>query len=94
MEITLMRGRGNVNEALKLLANIAHLHSMVRLLLKQKHPKSREKNILSDEKPPVYPVIFKGTDAEMIKTTVITEKGSGLSGLHADGWRKILVSNS
>ena len=95
--------KGNVNGALKLLTSnvsngILPLDDTNLSLLKQKHPASshfNEEVLLRGEKPSVHPLVFEDIDNRMVKEAALKTKGvSGLLGLHADGWRKILVSKS
>ena len=42
---------------------------------------------------PVHPIVYEGIDESLIlKAAMLTEGGSGPSGLDADGWRKTLTS--
>ena len=67
---------------------------MMRHLLKQKHPKPVI-NYLKWREASFTSAIFEDIDVEMIEiTTMKTKGGSGLSGVGADGWRRILVANS
>ena len=102
-KFALLMEKGNVNSALKLLTSnisngISPLDDKTLSLLKQKHPPSSELNeevLLRGEKPSVHSVVFEDIDESMVKEAALkTKGGSGLSGLDADGWRKILVSKS
>ena len=67
-------------------------------LLKQKHPRQSEadKHLLFDDIPKsIHKIKYKCIDAEVIRNTALrTRGGSGPSGMDADGWRRILTSNS
>ena len=101
-KFALLMEKGNVNGALKLLtSNISNgmlpLDDKTLSLLEQKHPASSELNeevLLRGEKPSVHPV-FEDINESMVKEAALKPKGgSGLSGIDADGWIKILVSKS
>ena len=94
---------GNVNAAIKLLSNNIHngilpLNDETITLLRQKHPdqqKASQSVLLTDTPEEIRPVKFEVIDAEMVRKSVMrTRGGSGPSGLDADGWRKILLSNN
>ena len=54
-----------------------------------------EEVLLRGEKSSVHPIVYEDIDENMVKEAALkTKGGSGLSGLDADGWRKILVSKS
>ena len=102
-KFALLMEKGNVNSALKLLTSnisngISPLDDKTLSLLKQKHPPSSELNeevLLRGKKPSVHSVVFEDIDESMVKEAALkTKGGSGLSGLDADGWRKILESKS
>ena len=102
-KFALLMEKGRVNSALKLLASniskgILPLDDNTLILLKQKHPVSSELNkevLLRGEKPSEHPVVFEDADENMVKEAALkTKGGSGLSGLDADEWRKILTSKS
>ena len=93
----------NVNGALKLsTCNISNglfpLDDKTLSILKQKHQASSELSeeiLLGGEKPSVHPVVLEDMDESMVKEEALKAKGgSGPSGLDADGWRKLLVSNN
>jgi len=67
-------------------------------LLKLKHPEGREANedvVLQGPLPPVENIIFDVIDDTIVlETAKITCKGSGPSGMNADGWRRILISQT
>ena len=94
--------KGNVNSAMKLLTNnmsngILPLGEDTLHQLRMKHPASRNADndiLLQGEIPDIHPIIFEEIDEEMVKQAALkTRGGSGPSGMDADGWRKILVSN-
>ena len=101
-QFALLMSKGNVNGALKLLTNnmsngILPLNDET-LKLSQKHPDSRDALddvLLEGDIPEIHPIIFETIDEEMVKQAAIkTNGGSGPSGLDADGWRRIIASNS
>ena len=66
------------------------------LKLKQPQPKKVDKNTLLTNIPEkIHAVKFESIDAELDKkaATKTKERGSGPSGINADGWRHILLSN-
>ena len=94
-------GKGNTNGALNLLTNnmtngILPLDEKTLNSLKHKHPQSQlayEETLINGEPPIIHPIIFDGINEELVGTTAIrTKSGSGLTGLNADGRRKILTS--
>ena len=95
--------KGNINSAIKLLSNnmengILPLNDTTLKLLKQKHPRQSEadKHLLFDDIPKsIHKVKYECIDAEVIRNTALrTRGGLGPSGMNADGWRRILTSNS
>jgi len=66
-------------------------------IILQKHPsptKAEEVILLPDTTEYVHPIKFEGIDEECIrKATIKTRGGSGPSGMDADGWRRIILSN-
>ena len=66
--------------------------------LRLKHPDPRDCHdsvMLSDVPERIHPVKFEVIDAEMIrKAAMKTRVGLGPSGLDADGWKRILLSNN
>lgn len=94
--------KGNVNGALKLLTNhmkggILPLNDETLQLLKQKHPPPivADDTLLAGPIQKIHPVIFDEIDADRVKTAANqTRGGSGPSGMDADGWKRILTSNS
>ena len=102
-QFVMMMEKGNVNGALKVLTNnmsngILPLNDETLTLLKDKHPEAKpadEDILIQGEKHEVHPIIFDVIDEEMIKKAALrTKGGSGPSGMDADGWRRILASNS
>ena len=49
---------------------------------------------MSGEKPCLHPVIYKSINENLAKGDTLKTRGSGSSGLHTDGWRRILAFNS
>ena len=95
--------KGNVNGALKLLTNnmsngILPLTDETLQLLHAKHPESKEATpdvLLQGPIQQVHQVVYDDIDEALVmKAAMKTKGGSGPSGLDADGWRRILVSNS
>ena len=92
--------KGNINSAIKRLSNnmengILPLNDTTLKLLKQKHPRQSEadKHLLFDDIP--KSIQYECIDAEVIRNTALrTRGGLGSSGMNADGWRRILTSNS
>ena len=98
-----MTSKGNVNGALKLLTEnmsngILPLNDKTLTMLKQKHPEANEppqEVLLQGPTRPVHPIVYEDMDESLIlKVVMLTKGGSGLSGLDADGLRKILTSRS
>ena len=94
---------GKVNKAIKILekANkegILQFSNETFEILQQKHPKAYEAsdNILLKETPQeVHPVIFEDINSEMVKDAMKKTTGAaGPSGMHADGWHRILISGN
>jgi len=95
--------KGNVNAAIKLLSNNMHngilpLNEATIELLRQKHPSKQEAScsvLLPDNPEDIHPIQFESIDGDIVRKAVTkTRGGSGPSGLDADGWRKILLSNN
>ena len=95
--------KGNVNGALKLLTNnmsngILTLTDETLQLLHAKHPESKEATpdvLLQGPIRQVHQVVYDDIDEALVmKAAMKTKGGSGPSGLDADGWLRILVSNS
>jgi len=93
--------KGNLNGAIKLLTNnikgrILPLNNQTMELLRIKHPEGKnapDDALLPGEILTVQPIIFDAIDDEMVLNAVqLTKGGSRLSGMDADGWRKILIS--
>ena len=98
-----MMSKGNVNGALKLLTEnmsngILPLNDKTLTMLNQKHPEANEppqEVLLQGPTRPVHPIVYEDMDESLIlKVGMLTKGGSGLSGLDADGLRKILTSRS
>lgn len=64
----------------------------------QKHPTKHPANsdaLLKGEAERIHPIKFASIDEELIrKVAMKTKGGSGPSGLDAEGWRRLLVSNN
>ena len=95
--------KGNVNGALKLLTNemsdgILPLAEETLSQLEIKHSDNRDASadvLLNRPIKEIHPIVFDTIDDEMVlRAASITKGGSGPSGLDADGWRRILTSNS
>ena len=91
------------NGALKLLSNnmqngVLPLNEDTLKLLKQKHPTAKPANpevLLSDTPKKAHPIIFESITAETIQMAATkTKGGSGPSNMDADGWRRMILSNS
>ena len=67
-------------------------------MLKQKYPEANEplqEVVSKGPTRPVHPIVYDIMDESLIlKAALLTKRGSGPSGLDADGWRKILTSRS
>ena len=95
--------KGNVNGALKLLTdNMDHgilpLNDDTISKVKMKHPQASAPDtliLLPDEAQNIHPIRHEDITAKKVRKAVINTKGgSGPLGLDADGWRRILASNS
>ena len=95
--------KGNVNGAIKLLTNnmqngILPLNKETIALLKQKHPhasKATQEVLLPDQPESIHPIKFEKINADVIRAAVTkTRGGSGPSGMDAEGWKRLLTSNS
>ena len=96
-------GKGNVNRAIKLLTNnmqhgILPLNDSTLEQLKQKHPQGVDpaKDILlPNETEVIHPIKFESINSELIRKVAIKARGgAGPSDIDADGWKRILTSNS
>ena len=95
--------KGNVNGALKLLTDnmengILPLNEETLAALRMKHPNAAPADpeiLLPGELPVVHPIRYENINSEEIRKAALkTKGGSGPSGLDAEGWRRILTSNS
>ena len=93
--------KGNVNGVLKLSASsmtngIFPIDEKTPYSLKRKHPQSQpayEKTLINGESPVMHPIIFGDINEELVRKAAIrTKGGSSLSGLDANGRRKMLTS--
>ena len=77
---------------------ILPLNDKTLKMLIQKHPEGNEppqEVLLQRPVRPVHPIVYEDMDESLIlKAAMLTNGGSGASGLDADGWRKILTSRS
>ena len=94
--------KGNVHSAMKLLTNnlengILPLDNKTLESLRQKHPTPsppQDTMLLNDEIKTPNSIIYENIDANLIKSCCSkTKGGSGPSGMDADGWRRIILSN-
>ena len=95
--------KDNVIGAVKLLTNemsngILPLTEKTLSQLEIKHPDNRDASadvLLNGPIKEIDHIVFDAIDKEMVlRAASITKGGSGPSGLDADGWRRILTSNS
>ena len=95
--------KDNVIGAVKLLTNemsngILPLTEKTLSQLEIKHPDNRDASadvLLNGLIKEIDHIVFDAIDKEMVlRAASITKGGSGPSGLDADGWRRILTSNS
>ena len=93
----------NVKGALKLFTNemsngILPLTEETLSQLEVKHPDNGDASadvFINGPVKEIHPIVFEAIDEEMVLIAAsITKGGSGSSGLDADGWRRILTSNS
>ena len=95
--------KGNTNGALKLLTNevsngIIPLTEETLSQFEIKYSDNRDASrdvLLNGPIKEIYPIVFDVIDEEMaLRAASITKGDSGPSGLNADGWRRMLTSNS
>jgi len=95
--------KGNVNSAIKLLSNkmqngILPLNDETLNLLKQKHPKASEASndvLLPDTPEQIHEIRYEELTAENIRRAAMrTKGGAGPSNMDAEGWKRMLTSNS
>ena len=93
--------KGNLNGVLKLSTSsmtngIFPIDEKTLYSLKRKHPQSQpayEKTLINGESLVMHPIIFGDINEELVRKAAIrTKGGSSLSGLDANGWRKMLTS--
>ena len=61
-----------------------------------KHPEAHAhcEAMLQGPQKQIHNIVYEGVDKDLVKKTAIkTKRGCGPSGLDADNWRRILVSN-
>ena len=94
--------KANVHKAMKLLTNnmksgVLPLNKKTLEQLKQKHPQRRGADLeimLPDKPEEIHPIKFDSIDAENVRKAALkTRGGAGPSGLDADGWKRIFISN-
>ena len=94
--------KSNVNVALRLLTNnmsngILPLSDEILQILSLKHPEAKQAHqeaILQGPKRQIHSIVYEDIDEDLVKkTTMKTKEGCGPSGVDADNWRRILVSN-
>ena len=94
--------KGNINSAIKLLANnmqngILPLNDKTLHRIKQKHPHGKDAHpdiLLPDIPEEIHPIKFHQINVESVKKAIFKIKGAaGSSSLDADGWKWILTSN-
>ena len=97
----LMR-KSNVNGGLRLLTNnlsngILPLSDETLQILSRKHPEAQQayhEAILQGAKKQIHSIVYEGIDEDLLKKVATKTKGErDQSGLDADNWRRILVSN-
>ena len=95
--------KGNVNGALKLLTNnmsngILPLTDAKLQPLKQKHPESRESPpevLIEGSVRKINPVVYNDIRESLIlKASMLTKGGSGLSDLDAEEWSRMLLQKN
>ena len=93
--------KGNLHSAMKILKDnmkngILPLTGQTLNQLQLKHPEGKEasrETSLTDTPEIIHPIKFESIDLEkMQEAAVKTRGGSGLSGMEADGWKRILTS--
>ena len=103
MKFRILMSKGNVNGALKLLTNnmsnrILPLTDAKRQPLKQKHRESREpppELLIEGSVRKINPVVYNDIRESLIlKASMLTKGGSGLSDLDAEGWRRMLLQKN
>ena len=96
-----LMSKENANGALKLLRDNIHsgilpLTKETLELLVQKQPEPREPSpdiLIQGPTRPIHSVAYDEMDESVImKASMLTKRGSGPSGLDADGWRRTLTS--
>ena len=97
-----MMQKSNVNGGLRLLTNnmsngILPLSDETLQILSLKHPEAQQAHheaILQGTKRQMHSIIYEDIDEDLVKKAAIKTKGGrGPSGLDADNWCRILVSN-
>ena len=94
--------KSNVNGALRLLTNnmsngILPLSNETLQILSLKHPEAQQahhKALLRGPKRQIHSIVYEDIDKDLVKKAAIKNKGGcGPSGIDADNWCRILVSN-
>ena len=93
---------GKVNKELKLSQSlnkggILPLTEETFEVLLEKHSKAYEVSndiLIEEEAQNVRTVIYDSIDSEMVRDAAKKTRGTGPSGLGADGWRRILISGN
>ena len=86
--------KSNVNGVLRLLTNnisngILPLSNEILQIVSQKHPEAQQA-----KKKQIHNILYEDIDENLVKKVAVKTKGGcGPSGLDADNWRRILVSN-
>ena len=94
--------KSNISGALCLLTNnmsngtLPHSDESLQIL-SLKHPEAQQAHheaILHEPKKEIHSIVYEDIDEDLVKKVAIKTKGGcGLSGIDADNWRRILVSN-
>ena len=93
--------KSNLNVALRLLTNnmsngIIPLSDETLQILSLKYPEAQQayhEAKLQGPKRQIHSIVYEDIGEDLVKKAAIKSKGCGPSGLDADNWRRILVSN-